>query len=95
MTTKQQIEENIKSIQDLIKSDDENKFLKIILLELESNRLIHEQNYQELVVYFDSTFKKLDKILKNDSNLTKIDQKLAILTEKKSFLDRIKGIFKK
>jgi 3-methyladenine DNA glycosylase/8-oxoguanine DNA glycosylase len=46
----------------------------------------------ELYSYLD---KKVDKMLKNDVNLAKIYDKLGLLVEKKSFLDKIKSIFKK
>lgn len=87
-----QIEENLQQMQIL---SHKGEFVNCILIELETNRLIHERNYTEIT-------KRLDKILKNDVNLAKINKKLEVLeekidklAEKKGFWSKFKSILKK
>jgi hypothetical protein len=83
-----QIDKEVLEIGNLLSKGDLNRaFLK----EFTVNRLLHERN--KLIL--DNLNKKIDKILKNDVNLSKINQKLDILTEKKTFWQKITTFFKK
>lgn len=75
-----EIEQNIKEAKLLATKQE---FTGSILVELETNRLIHEQNYQELA----------SLIVNNNKKLTKIDKKVDKLAKKESFWQKIKSIF--
>jgi hypothetical protein len=83
-----QIDKEVLEIGNFLSKGDLNRaFLK----EFTVNRLLHERN--KLIL--DNLNKKIDKMLKNDVNLKKINQKLDILTEKKTFWQKITTFFKK
>jgi hypothetical protein len=87
-TLTKQIEDKMLELEELAKK---GELARCILAELEVNRLLHERT----ILILEDLGVKLDKMLKNDTNLKKIYQKLSILTEKKSFLGLIKDNFKK
>jgi len=72
-----------------------NKHIQALFLELTVNRQFQERNR----LIMEQLDNKLDKMLKNDINLSKINQKLDVLIkrpqEKASFWSKIKLFFSK
>lgn len=87
-TLTKQIDDKMLELEGLAKK---GELARCILVELEVNRFLHERT--NLVL--NDLHTKLDKMLKNDVNLKKIDQKLSVLTEKKNLFGLIKDNFKK
>ena len=88
MTLQQQIENNLAEIKQLHLKED---VVGILLVELETNRLIHEQNYQELSTLIVNNTKYLVKMTKM---LEKLSKKEVILVVKQTIWTKIKAIFK-
>jgi len=87
MTLQQQIENNLAEIKQLHLKED---VVGILLVELETNRLIHEQNYQELSTLIVNNTKYLVKMTKM---LEKLSKKEVILVVKQTKWEKFKAIF--
>jgi hypothetical protein len=83
-----QIELNLDKIEIYLQN---NKQMQALFLELTVNRQLQERNR----LIMEDLSLKLDKMLNNDVNLKKINQKLDVLIEKKSFWQKIITSFKK
>jgi len=88
MTFNKQIENNLEELKQLHLKED---VVGILLVELETNRLIHEQNYHELSSLIVNNHKYLVKITKI---LEKLSKEEAIPVVKQTKWEKIKAIFK-
>jgi len=87
MTFNKQIENNLAELKQLHLKQD---VVGILLVELETNRLIQEQNYQELSTLIVNNNKYLVKITKI---LEKLSKEEAIPVVKQTIWTKIKAIF--
>ena len=87
MTLQQQIENNLVEMKQLHLKED---VVGILLVESETNRLIHEQNYQELSTLIVNNTKYLVKMTKM---LEKLSKKEVILVVKQTKWEKFKAIF--